>query len=398
MQLPDHAVGITDLIAHRECPRRMSYGLRRHTGKAQQSDERTPEAGSYATAYGSAIHDAIQALEDGHDVERAIQVAWNRWGSWLEPGDVDLLREDLAIYLQRDFPGTRTIAAEDEFRIPLFVHDGQQVWFRFKLDRLYERLDAPGVFIHVDYKSSRHAKSENEVHGDLQMWAYNLGIHEFFPECEQLLQFYDQLRYGQVPTRKSGDQRRQIREFLIKEVTKVLEDDDVRDDGLHRPKKNQWCAWCPVMESCPVVEELTEFGLVEIAALAPQEKVGRKTVVQLVEDRVPEYVERLEDVKQAQGVLSRFEESVKRLVKEMPVERRAELGYELKERKASSFTPRAAAELHDRLGERFYELVKLTKSGLESNLAEDPALLEWALSLAEEQVGAAMLVRIATRS
>src|SRR4051812_43305930 len=124
MQLPDDAVGITDLIAYRDCPRRMSYGLRRHTGKAQQSDERTPEAGSYATAYGSAIHDAIQALEDGYDVEAAIQVAWNQWGSWLEPGDVDLLRHDLEVYLQRDFPNTRTIAAEDEFRIPLFVHQG----------------------------------------------------------------------------------------------------------------------------------------------------------------------------------------------------------------------------------------------------------------------------------
>jgi hypothetical protein len=396
MQLPDDAVGITDLIAYRDCPRRMSYGLRRHTGKAQQSDERTPEAGSYATAYGSAIHDAIQALEDGYDVEDAIQVAWNRWGSWLEPGDVDLLREDLAIYLQRDFPGTRTIASEDEYRIPLFVHKGRQVWFRFKIDRLYERLDAPGVFIHVDYKSSRHAKSEQEVHEDVQMWLYNFGIHEFFPECERLFQFYDQLRYGQVPTSKSADQRRQARDWLIKQITAVLEDEDVREDGLHRPKKNRWCAWCPVMESCPVIEELTEFGLVEIAALAPQEKVGRKKVVQLAEDRVPEYVERLGEVKHAIGVLERFEKAVSRLIKEMPTDRRAELGYELKERKASNFSPRAAEELHDRLGERFYELVQLTKTGLEKNLKEDPELLEWALSLAEEEVGAAVLVPLAT--
>jgi hypothetical protein len=396
MQLPDHAVGITDLIAYRDCPRRMSYGLRRHTGKGEQSDERTPEAGSYATAYGSAIHDAIQALEDGRDEDAAIQVAWNQHGSWLEPGDVDLLRHDLEVYRQRDFPNTRLIAAEDEYRIPLLVHEGVQIYFRFKIDRLYERLDAPGVFIHVDYKSSRHAKSEQEVHEDLQMWAYNVGIHEFFPECEQLLQFYDQLRYGQVPTRKSADQRRQMREFLVREVTKLLEDDDVRADGLLRPKKNRWCAWCPVMESCPVVEELTEFGLVEIAALAPEEKVGRKTIVQLHQERVPEYVARLGDVKQAIGVLERFEESVRQIVKDMPADARAELGYELKERSASNFSPRAAEELHDRLGERFYEVVKLTKSGLEKNLKEDPDLLEWALSLAEEPVGAAVLVPLRT--
>jgi hypothetical protein len=80
----------------------------------------------------------------------------------------------------------------------------------------------------------------------------------------------------------------------------------------------------------------------------------------------------------------------------MPTDRRAELGYELKERKASNFSPRAAEELHDRLGERFYELVQLTKTGLEKNLKEDPELLEWALSLAEEEVGAAVLVPLAT--
>jgi hypothetical protein len=397
MQLPDHAVGITDLIAYRDCPRRMSYGLRRHTGKAQQSDERTPEAGSYATAYGSAIHDAIQALEDGYDVEDAIQVAWNRWGSWLEPGDVDLLREDLAIYLQRDFPGTRTIAAEDEYRIPLFVHDGQQVWFRFKLDRLYERLDAPGVFIHVDYKSSRHAKSENEVHEDLQMWAYNFGIHEFFPECEQLLQFYDQLRYGQVPTRKSATSAADPRVAH----QGGHEGPGGRRRARRRPPpaaKNRGARWCPVMESCPVVEELTEFGLVEIAALAPAGE-DRPQDGGAARRGASARVRRAARGREAGAGRPLALRGVReRLVKEMPVDRRAELGYELKERKASSFTPRAAEELHDRLGERFYELVKLTKSGLESNLAEDPELLEWALSLAEEQVGAAMLVPIATRS
>jgi hypothetical protein len=396
MRLPDDAVGITDLIAYRDCPRRMSYGLRRHTGKAAQSDERTPEAGSYATAYGSAVHDAIHALEDGRgdDVEAAIQVAWNRWGSWLSPSDVDLLREDLAVYQRRDFPGTRLVAAEDEYRVPLFTYEGRQVWFRFKIDRLYERLDAPGTFIHVDYKSSRHAKSEQEIHEDVQMWGYNFGIFEFFPEVERLLQFYDQLRYGQVPTSKTEPQRRQMREWLIKQVTAVLDDDDVRDDGLHRPRKNQWCAWCPVMESCPVIDELTEFGLVEIAALAPAEKIGRKTVLQLAEDRVPAYADKLEEVKQAQAILKRFNESVAGLVKEMSPERVAELGYELRERKAHVFTARAAEELHDRLGEQFYSLVAITKTGLESHLAGDPDLLDWALGLADEQVGATVLAKL----
>jgi hypothetical protein len=396
MKLPLNAIGITDVLAYRDCPRRMSYGMRRHTGAGQQSDERTPEAGSWATAYGSAVHDAIQAVEDGYGPEDAIQVAWNRHGSLLEPGDVQLLRDDLDTYARRDFPGTLTRASEDEFKVPLLEHGGETIYFRFKLDRLYERADAPGVFIHVDYKSSKHPKSEKEVHEDPQMWAYNWGVHEIFPECEDLHQFYDQLRYGQIPTRKSPAQREEIREWLVRQVTAILEDDDVRADGLRKPRKNRWCRWCPIMESCPVVDELTEFGLVEIASAAPQEKIGRKKVVQLAEEALPTYAAQLDDVKEAIGVLERFRDAVTDVIKEMPEDRRRELGYETRERTNNVFGREAALALLDRIGpDRFAEIAKITKSGLESNLAEDPELLEWALALAEPVTGATTLYRAA---
>ena len=396
MKLPLNAIGITDVLAYRDCPRRMSYGMRRHTGVGQQSDERTPEAGSWATAYGSAIHDAIQAVEDGYSPENAIQVAWNHHGHALEPGDIDLLRADLETYMRRDFPGTLTRASEDEFRVPLLEHEGETIYFRFKLDRLYERADAPGVFIHVDYKSSKHPKSEKEVHEDLQLWSYNFGIHEVFPECEELHQFYDQLRYGQVPTRKSAAQREQIREWLQRQVIAILEDDDVRVDGLYKPRKNRWCRWCPIMESCPVVDELTEFGLVEIASAAPQEKIGRKKVVQLAEEALPTYAAQLDDVREAIGVLERFRDAVTALVKEMPEDRRRELGFETRERTNQVFSREAALALLERLGpDRFAEIAKITKSGLESNLAEDPELLAWALQLAEPVAGATTLYRAA---
>jgi hypothetical protein len=228
VNLPNDSLGITDLIAHRECPRRMSYGLRRHSGPGEQSDDRTPEAGSYATAYGSAIHAAIQMLEEGREIEDAIQVAWNEHGAWLEPGDLELLRRDLDTYRQRDFPNTRTVLSEDEIRVPLFIYKGRQIYFRAKVDRLYERLD----------------------------------------------------------------------------------------------------------------------------------------------------------------------ESMGDVLRRMEAERRADLGYELRPRGASVFTPQAAEALHERLGERFYELVGLTKSGLESALAEDPDLLAWALSLADERDGSSVLAAI----
>jgi hypothetical protein len=32
-------------------------------------------------------------------------------------------------------------------KVPLFVHNGVQIYFRFKLDALYQHLQNPGVFL-----------------------------------------------------------------------------------------------------------------------------------------------------------------------------------------------------------------------------------------------------------
>lgn len=394
MILPGDAIGISDVLAHRECARRMSYGMRRHNGRGEQSDRLCPEAGSPATAYGSAIHYCIHAVEAGEDDGRAIAGAYKRWGHMLQPADRARLQEDLNIYRARDFPGTRTVASEDELRVPLFCHNGRQIYFRFKVDRLYELVSAPGTFIHIDYKSSAHPKSQKDVDCDIQLWSYNWAICEYFPECQDLSQFYDQLRFGQLPTRKNDAQRAEIKAWLIDAVTAVIEDDSIQPDGLLDYRYNQWCPWCPIMESCGVVKDLTDFALTRIAALAPIEKQGRKTLVRLQNGRVGEYVDELERVRTARAVLKRFDEAVRDMVKQMPAARREKFGFDLRERTNTIFTPEAVASLHDALGdERFYRLVNLTKLGLESELADDPATLGWALGLGDRVAGPALLVR-----
>lgn len=399
MKLPNDSIGPTDLIAYRECPRRMSFGMRRHTDVAAQSDQRMPEAAVHGAVwsrgYGSAIHVAIAAIEDGFSIEDAIQIAWNEHGHALEPGDLDILRADLEIYVVRnEFPGTRTVLSEGEVRVPLLERDGKTVYFRTRIDRLLERLDAPGTFIHIDYKSSKWQKSETDVHEDLQLWMTNWAVHEFYPECSNLIQLYDQLKGGQVPTRKSADQRRQVFEFLVAQVTGVLDDDRVQDDGLLPWKFNDWCQWCPILETCDVTAWLTDWSLTKLLELAPQEKQGRKLVVELDESRLPEYAEAMPNVKKALGILKRFDESVKGLIREVPEDRRLELGYKLRPRSESVFTPEAKEQLHEQLGERFYEVAGVTKSSLQSTLSDEPDLLEWALSRAEERSGALSVVQV----
>lgn len=392
MDLPDNSIGISDILDYRECPRRMSYGMRRHTGVGTQSDERTPEK-SEVSRYGSAIHEAIQASEDGYDDATAVQIAWDKYGSKLQPSDLELLTRDLELYHERDFPNTRTVASEEDHRVPLFEHEGQTIYFRFKLDRLYERIDAPGHFIHVDYKSSKWARSAEEVHNDLQMWSYNFGIHEVFPECERLTQVYDQLRYGQLQTRKTANQRKQVKDWLIANVTAILHDEDVRDDGLMRPSFNRWCPWCPVLESCPIIPELTDFAATRIATLAPTVKEGRKQVVQVDPNRLEEYTSELDKVRLASRVLGRFEDAVKELLRELPDDDLWDAGYELADRENAVFLPQAIEAIAEKLGPEFFDIAKVSKTALESALADRPDLLAWALEQSVKQAKTPVLQR-----
>lgn len=384
MQLPENSIGPTDIIQYGDCPRRFDFGMRRHTDAGE-----APEATNPDNAYGSAFHEAV-AYAEQHDAgdDEAIQHAFDRYGRWLDPEDLTLLKADLEVYRRRDPTGVRLIAVEQEIRVPLFVHDGVTIYLRGKIDRLYQRIDNPSVFIHVDYKTSKHKKAAAEVHSDVQLWTYNLGIHEVYPECETLVQLYDQLRFGVEPTRKSAEQREEIREWLIKRATTILTDTELK------PTHNDWCAWCPIMESCPVVDELSDFALARIAVLAPAEKHGRKTVVNLDPAKFDIYVDELEKVGNARKVLDRFDESVRDALHKMPSTRRRELGYDLSPRGKDVWPPEAMRAMHDVLGEDFYEVVSVSKTRAEGRLGGDERLTT-VLEMAVREEGTPVLKKVA---
>jgi hypothetical protein len=282
---------------------------------------------------------------------------------------------------------------EEEFRVPLLDHDGRRIFFRGRIDRLYERLDAPGHFIHIDYKSSRWPKTQADINEDEQLWAYNFALHEWLPEMTSLLQFHEQLKFGQLHTRKTPDQRRQMGDWLRLNVEAILNDDDVRPDGLLKHSKNQWCAWCPILESCPIVPELTDFALMELELLAPTQKIGRKSVPFLEPDRIEEYMVELAQAKDAQAILGRFTDAMRDLILRMDEVERVTYGYKLQPRKKTTFTGSAMEQLHDMLGPEFYEVASVTKTALEAHFEGDESGLQSALDLAVEEAGASAVVK-----
>jgi hypothetical protein len=359
MKLPDNAIGISDIKQWRDCPSRMDFGLARFREEGER-----PEAQGPNTAYGSAIHHAIELAEiDLLTNDEAIQAAFDKFGRWLGPEHLELMEQDMETYRQRDYKGVKTVSVEDDFRIPMFDRDGVTYYFRFKLDRLYQRLDRPTTFIHIDYKSSAWRKTSAEVHADEQMWAYNFGIYEIFPECQDLIQLYDQLRFGVEPTRKSAEQRLTIKGWLIKQMKAILADEDPE------PSFNMWCPYCPLLESCPEPRRTAEFARARIAALAPEDTDTSKLI--LDPDLIETYVTEAENAATVRKALERFEKAVKGVLRDMPEAKRLYHGYGLKGKQADVWTPEAMRVAHEVMGDEFYALVKVTKGRVSEYLKGD---------------------------
>jgi hypothetical protein len=404
MQLPARAdggveIGISDILAWRDCATRAKFGRRRLEGRE------APESWSPANAYGSAIHDCIAALDDGQTPEEAALAAMGRFKAWLEPADLSLLHDDLEKYQAREALGVRTLLNEGEVSILLFVHPtAGAVWLRGRIDRLYQDLNDPAVLTHLDWKSGKWPKSYEEVAEDLQLWTYNLLIVEWmadlYPEVEnvRLMQIMDQLRYGQVPTQKSEAQRAEIRRWLVTAITAMIADEE------ESPTFNQWCPWCPLKMDCPVVQfELTEWATTRIETLMPREEKRNKDgalskrqgPVVLDTDRIDEFVELLPDVHRAAQVLGTFEEEVRSVLKQMPETELARLGKRKVERSRRVFTTEAKRQIIELVGlPTALMLFDVSISGVERFYGEHSREAESIVELAETQAGATAIAEL----
>lgn len=379
MRLPENAIGITDILGYRDCPQRFAFGMRRWT---EGTDP--PEAVHPDTFYGKAAHEGMNWIEaDMLTDEEAVDRCFAKYPQ-LEPDDRQRLLDDFEVYRERDDKGVILVANESEFKVPIFQwcfdcrrdsegmicgyceKEIETIYFRGKIDRLYALASNPSVFIHRDYKTSKWRKTEEEVNADKQMWSYNAGIHLFWPECESLTQFYDQLRYGATPTRKSAAQRAEIMEWIKTQVRAIL-----RDEALE-PTANEWCPYCPIIEQCSEVRRLSEWSIARIEELAG--KTGKVKPDGVEANGIEEYVGDLDQISLARKMCEAYEDSVRGELKKLPSSRIEELGYRRSERSSSVWEPEALAAIHSRVGDdAFYAMISLTKSRAEKLLDDDDA-------------------------
>jgi len=366
MDLPNSSIGISDITAWMDCPRRMSFSMKRW------GDAGEPPEAAIQHAYGSAIHDVLHGIEEkGLSDDLAVQLAFDKWGWAMRPEELQRLHHDIEVYRSREVVGVNTILNEGEIRVPLMERGGRMIFFRGKIDRLFNFKANASLFLHVDYKSSAWRKTEAEVHEDLQLWAYNWALFQYFPEIGRLVQRYDQLNYGYETTEKSNAQRDFIGEWLRRQVTAILNDQSFDPaDGLLEPHFNDWCPWCPIIEDCKVIPKLTDFAQRRIALLSPH--VVSIAKVGLDATGIETYVKQLDAVGTARKTLDVFEKSVKDLIRQLPTSDQVALGWKISPRNSDVWDEQALREAHDLLGDDFYRVVALTKKRLDSFFDDDP--------------------------
>lgn len=403
MKLPNNEIGISDIVGYRECPQRFVFGMRRHVELPErlqlEPNERDepPESTNWTNAYGSAIHEAIHLVEQDHvSHEKAIEATMLKYGTYLDPDHMRMLREDLALFERRRVLGVTLVGTEMELRVPLFVHPTEgQIFFRFRLDAVHRLIANPSVFLHRDYKSSAWQKTAAEVHKDPQMWAYNWAIHEYFPECVTLLQTYDQLRYGEEPTTKNDQQRRDMKLWLIDMVKIIIA------DNTFKPKINDFCRYCALVLTCREPRRAAAATRGMLAALAPLTKDGRRVRVEFAEEafEIEDLIEsELPKLMQTRKHIEHVEKALKAALEKMSQEERERLGWRLRDRKTRTISTDGLRELHAHMGDTFYEIVKLPITRLEDLIGKPkkgepvPAELQIARSWTTEDVDGVQVV------
>lgn len=392
MQLPNDEIGISDILSYRACAQQFAFGMRRHTPLPERfqlysgEGDEPPENENYFSAYGHCVHDLVEMVETtGCDHETAIDAAWPKYQHWLDPDDLARLRSDLMTWEGRQIQGFRLVGAELELRVPLLVHNGRQIYYRGRIDALYQHLQNPAFFYARDYKSSRWPKAEAEVHKDLQQWSYNWAIHEYFPECARLIQLYDQFRFGSIPTQKTPEQRARLKDWLVRQVTAILNDDRLK------PTSNDMCHFCPIMMDCRVTHMTGDYWANRLAALAPEKKVGRKIVVELTKEHAgyEVYAELLPRVKNALKVMERFVATVEGDLKEMDQTTRESLGYGLgRPRRLDTWDADAKRQILAELGDDAIHLMRVTKTDVEDFFGADSDEAKRIISMATKKESA----------
>ena len=319
MKLPGNSLGISDAKQFEACPMLFHENMKRHTAKSGRQDY---EGYSPVLAFGNALHEAaeeIVAMDGEIYLDDAVERAWARWGRHVPNEMFEELVEDCKTVIARsqDAKNLELIACEEDHRVAVFVgekdpekqmldEENETYFYRFKIDALYRDKNDPSHFIVRDFKTVRKRRTQSEVDEDIQLTAYDYGVRELYGnQVKKVTIWYDQVKFEPLFTSRDNHDRRLFETWIISQIKQVL--DAPEEAVANTPKLNDHCAWCPLLESCGIVEIINDVHLAKIAA-----RSGRIAS----ETSMDEYVEVFQEAKQSIKALKEYEKRIGDWLKE----------------------------------------------------------------------------------
>lgn len=324
MKLPENSLGISDAIQFHECPKLFLRNMSRHTRSEGALDETMIGGHSEILAYGSCVHDAALIIAENPEIylDDAVDQAWKKWAAWLSPERHAELREDAAVVQQRSIEAMENlelVCAEQELKVPIFVGRGEEggldeeegIWYyyRFRIDALYRRKDDPTHYVIRDFKTTRRQKFQSDIDEDMQFTAYDYGVREAFGKnVNQVTIWYDQLKHGEIFSSRTERDRIKFQEYIESTIKAVLDTPvEVVAETYHL---NEWCSWCPLLDSCGVIDHVIGISKIDLMKNADLDGFDPE----MVENMVGQY----ETVRQAQKALKEYADRVSDFLKNNP--------------------------------------------------------------------------------
>lgn len=372
MLLPNNSLGVSDALQFSRCPRLFTHNIRRFS----EGEEPIYIAGdlSVPLAYGNAVHEGALAIVKNPDIylDDALDLAWAEWSHALEPKHHAELKGDLQQILDRtrEAENMRLVSAEEDMMVPVYrgeadpelqMGDEEAVWYyyRFRIDALYEVLDEPGHYVIRDFKSYRRKKWQDDIDEDDQFTGYSYGVKKLLGDaCKQVTIWVDQCKHedGEIFSQRTDVEELAFEEFMRSQIRAVLS--SPVEVLANRPKLNEFCSWCPLLENCAVLEYASDFGLARIGPRAA-EILGEETPD--LTDFHEDYLTAKNAIKALSSFKERFEDVLKERLDEGD-EGRVEIGtqsYGLSRIESPFYSAKDVAEI---VGKKLYMSVAPTLS------------------------------------
>jgi len=334
--------------------------------RAKYVEETLKEPRSYPLEYGTLVHDAFYLAEEENLplLPDALEKAWSRIEVPLGPEAYEEAFSDLQGYMDRPDDAYACIAVEQELTAPLMEIDGEEYLFGGRLDWVGVDPMDPLTLVVRDYKSNRQPPSQKGVDEDNQMTHYialvRANLHKYLPDVDPrdvtIIGQLDAFKWYVVSTQRDHDTLDRYLDWLRAMTRKIVSDE------TGEPVINDGCSYCPLKYDCPEFTALPGRGETLADRMSTTTDLTQRAYMMQEAQLTMKALDAM--VKEVQGELKA--EAIKGTPREVNGIR-----YEAVDDWATDWD---VIKLHDVLGDKFYNVVNVTKYKVDDVVKKDPEL------------------------